>query len=127
MDTTIEIIGVYPINNQTPVHLVEIIVRNSRSKFELSEFTQEVSSQPKKYWQVPWDEKLLDKLGRKVIADDFVLSKESDLWHGDLRLIFFFHYLDCTKPLLTPFGPVEIPKEKSKPKRLGFIGYESPD
>jgi len=127
MDTIVEIIGIYSIDNEIPVHLIEIFVRNSQSKFELSKFTQELPSQPKEYWQVPWDEKLLDKDGNNVIADDVMLNEEKHLWAGDLRMIFFFHDLDISRPLITPFGPIDLPKVTSKPKRLSQIVYESPD
>jgi len=127
MDTTVEIIGVYPVVAEEPIHIIEILVKNSKGIFDLSEFTQDIHAQSKESWQVPWDEKLLDIDGRKVVADDLLLSKKHQLWIGDIRIIFFFHYLDFSKPLMTPFGFVNIPEEKPRPERLSQINYESPD
>ncbi len=127
MDPTIKVIGVYPIDSETPVHLIEILVRNSKDKFDLSIFTQGIPSQPKEHWQVPWNEKLLDGNGNNVIADDFAFSQGRQLWIGDLRIVFFFHYLDISKPLITPFGSIDLPEEKPRPKRLSQIIYEAPD
>jgi hypothetical protein len=127
MDTTVEIIGVYPVDAEEPVHIIEILVKNSKDIFDLSEFTQDIHAQPKEGWQVPWDEKLLDIDGRKVVADDLLLSKKHQLWIGDIRIIFFFHYLDFSKALITPFGPVNLPEERPRPERLSQINYESPD
>jgi len=127
MDTTIEVVGAYPHDKKIPVHLIEILVQNSQGKFDLSAFTQEIPLQSKEYWQVPWDEKLLDEDGNNIIANDSLLSREKRLWVGKLRIIFFFHHLDLSKPLITPFGFVDLPKETPKPKRLSQIIYESPD
>ncbi len=127
MDTTIEIIGVYTVDSEIPVHLIEILVQNSQGVFDFSKFTQELPDQPKEYWQVPWNEKLLDKDDDKIIADDLLLLKEKQLWAGDLHIVFFFHYLDISRPLITPFGLVDLPKEEPKPARLSQIVYESPD
>ncbi len=127
MNTTIEVIGIYPTEADESVHLVEILVRNSEGRFDLSEFTQEVNGQPKQNWQVPWDERILDSIGEKVIADSFSVKKKPELWNGIVRLTFFFHYLDFFKPLITPFGLVPLINQKSKPDRLSEIEYKSPD
>jgi hypothetical protein len=43
-----------------------------------------------------------------------------------LRAAFFFHYLDLSQPLLTPFGPVTVPPESPVPPHLAAIKYEQP-
>lgn len=127
MTISIEIIGVYSIPNYDEVHLMEIVVKDSNQKLDLSEITQEIPGQPKEYWQVPWDEKLLNQTGDAIIADYFSLKNEPGLWIGNLRLVFFFHYLDLSKPLMTPFDSIKLPKEDPIPKRLSQINYEPPD
>lgn len=127
MKTSAEILGVYLVPNNPEVHLVEIVIKGSKQKLNIYQFTQEIPNQPRKYWQVPWDEKLLDESGEVVIANNDLLEKETNLWIGYLHLIFFFHYLDFSKPLLTPFGPLVLPKELIRPERLSKIIYESPD
>ncbi len=121
MNTTIEVIGIYPIEADESIHLVEILVRNSEGIFDLSEFTQEVNGQPKQNWQVPWDERILNSTGEKVIADSFSAKNKPELWNGNVRLTFFFHYLDFSKPLITPCGVVTLINQNSKPDCLSEI------
>jgi hypothetical protein len=45
---------------------------------------------------------------------------------GDWRVAFFFHYLDFSKPLLSPAGPLELPEPSPRPSRLQFFEYEPP-
>ncbi len=61
--------------------------------------------------------------------DDVLIFAENDLynaWKGDVRIVFFFHYLYLAVPLKTPFGDLVLPKESEKPKRLKMIKYEAP-
>jgi hypothetical protein len=59
---------------------------------------------------------------RQVPYDEQVIS-ESD---GKARVAFFFHYLDLSKPLLTPAGTLALPPPKKIPARLKDIVYEAP-
>ena len=93
MDTTTEIIGLYPIEAKEPVHLVEIRIKNSQGLFDIYNFTQEVHGQPKTNWQVPYNEKILDEKGNNVIADGFSVTNISSLCTGNVRIIFFFPIL----------------------------------
>ena len=127
MNTTINVVGVYKIEADQPVHLIEILVKNSEGIFDLSEITQEIPNQPKLNWQVPWDEKILDSAGEKVIADCFTANEKPELWVGNIRMLFFFHYVDFSKPLITPFGTVPLSNESPKPSRLSEIAFEAPD
>ena len=45
---------------------------------------------------------------------------------GDARIVFFFHYLDPGRPLLTPAGRVPLPRATPRPRRLAAIAYEEP-
>jgi hypothetical protein len=124
--TKLEILGVYPIEAQEPVHIVELVIHNSKGKVDLFKITQELPGQPASNWQVPYDEKFLDEEGQKVIADDYQVRSMPEIWNGEVRLVFFFHYLDLRKKLLTPFGKIRLPKESPKPDRLSFIEYTAP-
>jgi hypothetical protein len=44
----------------------------------------------------------------------------------DIRVAFFFHYLDRHRPLLTPGGPIPLPEPVARPERLSVITYEPP-
>ncbi len=97
--------GVYPIAAVEPCHLIEVELPDSED-IDWSEVTQETAGLPPADWQVPWDERPLD-----------------DDRH---RWIFFFHYLDLTRPLLTRCGPVELPPPTSLPPYLSDIEYAPP-
>jgi hypothetical protein len=122
----IEIIGIYPVQADEPVHLVELIVRGSEGTFEIGDITQEVPGQSPDDWQVPCMEHLLNSSGDEILADDCQMTELPDLWLGDVRLVFFFHYLDASRPLQTPFGEVRLPAESDLPDRLSMIEYDLP-
>jgi hypothetical protein len=104
----LRIIGVHPVLAEEPVHLIEIEVTGDVAAFDFGEVTQELSDQPRENWQVAYDER---ELGRNSAS---------------IRFAFFFHYLDLTKPLLTPFGPVSLPGERPVPSHLRSLKYEQP-
>jgi hypothetical protein len=97
--------GVHPVEAPEPCHLIEAELTQGDS-FDWGNVTQEVPGQPRTNWQVPWDERPLDK--------------------AETRWVFFFHYLDLERPLLTPESPVELPAETPLPQHLTGIEYESP-
>ena len=122
----IEIIGVYPIEAPEPVHLIELRVRGAQGIFNVGEITQKIPREPRDNWQAPYMEQIINVSGDGILADDYEASKRPELWQGDMRLAFFFHYMDLERPLWTPFGEVELPTESELPKRLSFIEYEQP-
>jgi hypothetical protein len=118
-------VGVYPVPEaEEPCHLIDVVVRDASGPIALSDFTQEIPGQPRENWQVPYDDRILDDTGR-LLADTFEAERKPDLWTGDVRLIFFFHYLDVDKPLLTPFGPATVPQPTERPEPLRIIQYEA--
>jgi hypothetical protein len=126
MNTSVEIIGTYVVQPEPPTHLVEVLIRNSTGVFDVGTFTQEVADLPRSHWQVAYDEHILDASGEAIIADGFFSRGQSALWTGDVRLAFFFHHLDFSKPLKTPFGDVALPGETTRPPRLSGLKYEPP-
>jgi hypothetical protein len=72
------------------------------------------------------DERVLDARGETVVADCETLDARPDALSGDVRFVFFFHYLDLDQPLLTPYGAAPLPKETSLPERLSALEYEQP-
>src|SRR5688572_27743244 len=97
----IKVIGVYPIEADEPVHLVELSVLGAPGVFNVGEITQEIPDQPRDNWQSPYMEQILSASGEDVLADDYEASERPELWRGDMRLAFFFHYLDFERPLRT--------------------------
>jgi hypothetical protein len=118
------IIGAYRVRSSEPCHLVEFEVIGGTDPIDLLGITQEVPGQPRSNWQVPYDEQYLEVGGKRPISPSEPWAQPEE---PDFRLVFFFHYLDFTRPLLTPFGTMELPKPKRKPGRLGFVIYEPPD
>jgi hypothetical protein len=122
----VEIVGVYPVpETPEPVHLVEVIVRDSPG-FDPGAFVQPDPDQPEENWQTAWDERALNESGDAPITESFELSRRPDLLEGDVRLVFFMHYLDPARPLMTPFGAVRLPDPSDRPQRLGTIEYDEP-
>jgi len=102
----LKILGVHPIKAPEPCHLIEVVLDAPTSDYDWEKVTQETPGQPQSNWQVPWDERPLDDGGR--------------------RWAFFFHYLDCTRPLLTPDGSMPLPKPTRLPEHLKDIEYKEP-
>jgi hypothetical protein len=125
-NSKIEVIGVYPIEASEAVHLVELWIRGARGIIDLGKITQATPGQPRENWQVPYDERILNASGDAVVAEGFEVSEKPELWQGDVRIVFFFHYLDFAKPLITPFGNVPVVMESELPQRLSMIEYEEP-
>jgi hypothetical protein len=119
-----ELKGIYTVDNNKDVHLMEIIFGDSPGNVDVGQITQELVGQPKGNWQSPWDEKYLDDEGQEIIGDYSDIPTEGIT----TRLLFFFHFLDLSKPLLTQYGPIDLTGASSIPPRLhGKVKYESPD
>ena len=120
----IEIVGVYPVPGHEGVHLVEVFVRESPEAFDIGGFTQEIPDRPEEEWEVTYDERYLNQEGDEVTADVFDEPSPGET----TRAAFFFHGLDPARPLLTPFGAVELPPPMPMPERLArIITYEPPE
>ena len=108
MQGSAKIIGIYPVVADEPVHLIELLVKAEGDQFDLGEITQEIPGEAEANWQVAYDERLLENRD------------------GSARYVFFFHYLNFSKPLMTPFGPMAIPKPTPIPTHLQHVQYEGP-
>jgi hypothetical protein len=122
----VEVVGVYPVPEAPePCHLIEVVVRGSPG-FDPGDFTQSDPDQPRDNWQTAYDERVVSESGDSPLTESFELSGRPDLLEGNVRLVFFMHYLDTARPLLTPFGAVELPTPTERPERLSGIEYEEP-
>jgi hypothetical protein len=125
--TTIEMLGVYEIPAREPVHLVEMLVHDSRGPFKISAITQQLLGKERDSWQVAYDEKVLTPDGTDILFDPWFPDGDvSQHWIGNVRFAFFFHYLDFDAKLITPFGNVAVVDVGILPTRLQFMKYESP-
>ena len=119
-------LGVYPVPEAPePCHLVEVSVGDSPG-FDPSLFRQDDPGQPESNWQVAYDERALNAAGDAAVTESFELDARSELLRGDVRLVFFVHYLDTSRPLLTPFGPIALPAPRPAAPRLASIEYQEP-
>lgn len=75
---------------------------------------------------MPYAERLLGHEETPVLWDPWKGPGDESLWRGDVRLAFFFHYLDVDGSLMTPFGDVELPPVTERPRRLHAVVYEEP-
>src|SRR5690554_5558020 len=108
MGEQFEIVGVYPIDAAEPCHLIEVKLRDDNGELDWGAVTQEVKGELRENWQVAYDEQL--------ITDE----------DGSLSYVFYFHYLDFSKPLVTPYGSFSIPDASTLPPWLQHIEYFPP-
>ncbi len=106
----LKILGVYKVEDCTNVHLIEIQYRGD--SIDIDKFTQEIESEDKSNWQVIYDEQFLNEEGTEIIATPT---------KGTIRVVFFFHYLNFNKFLITPEGDQKLPNETKMPERLEKI------
>jgi hypothetical protein len=97
--------GVHPVEASEPCHLIEAELAEAEG-FDWIKVTQEDPTQPRANWQVAYDERPLDD--------------------EETRWVFFFHYLDPHKVLLTPAGPIHLPVPTPRPAHLNKIEYFEP-
>ena len=121
VEQSVEIIGVHKVKATQPCHLIEIIIHNSSDVIDMSLFTQEIPSIEGSSRQVPYDDMFLNVDGTEIIGDVMLDGYEKQYWTGDIRIAFFFHYLDFLKPLKTPFGYLKLPGVTKKPNRLNIM------
>jgi hypothetical protein len=122
---TIEILGIHPFPEaSTPCHLVEALVHGADGDFPIFDFTQERPGLSQVEWQIPHCAKIMSAEGTGVMADAAGTCDDLDLWMDEVRLAFFFHHLDPSLPLQTPFGEVSLPEPSALPERLRVMEYE---
>jgi len=121
----INLVGVYNVDGQSDVHLLEFKINSNHENIDIGEFTQKVEGTDRLNWQTPWDEKYLNEAGTEVTGDWLNEPVDSN---EKTRLAFFFHFLDFDKPLETPFGKIVLQQPTVIPERLeGLVEYEEPD
>ena len=116
-----ELIGIYNVKESSEVFLVEMRFAARPEDVDVSGITQELKNTSRDNWQAAYAEKYLDHSGEKIIGDDYSLPKNQE----QTRIVFFFHYLDFTTKLLTPFGEIAPTPPLEMPQRLAnIISYE---
>ena len=86
--------------------MIEMAVDQPNRRFNLTQIGQSGSD------QAAYDERYLSEDGESVASD--WEQPDSDT----LRIAFYFHYFDPSKPLRTTYGEVSIPEITPMPERL---------
>lgn len=121
----VEIIGAYYVDEQPDASLLELIVHKPFHEITITGFTQEIEGQHFDDWQVPFNEKYLDPQGENIKGDDLVTPTELS---RSCRLTLFIYFLDYDKPLITPFGEINLPAKTAAPERITrIIRFEDPE
>jgi hypothetical protein len=104
-----------------PCCLVELRLEGAAGeKLDLRAVTQEGAGGPAAGWQSPSEEHLLDATGESGRPLE---AREAAAVAPPARVAFFFHFLRADRPLLTPAGPVILPRPSPRPGRLAFLIY----
>lgn len=123
-ENLVKLIGLYSVDTNPEVTLVELLICKKASEIEIGEFTQFVENQTRLNWQSPFSEKYLSLDGTEIIGDEDNLP---DDLNETTRLIFFFYFLNLNKSLITPFGQLELTEKNNQPNRISeLMKYESP-
>lgn len=124
---SVEVIGVYPAKAADQCHLVELWLRGVTRPFTFGDFQQEALGQPEAMWQCAWLEHILSADGARVVAATEEVHNRPELFRGNMRVAFFMHFLDFSRPLITTFARVKLPPQSPMPRRLAVVQYEQPD
>jgi len=100
------VVGIHPVKTNVPCHLIEIAVANTNNgEFDWDQITQELPGVPQGNWQAAYDEQQIPAADERV------------------HYAFFFHFLDPSRPLCTPFGEIDLPEPTPLPTHLRDIEY----
>lgn len=114
----VKLIGVYNVPNMPEVKLVELLVHTSPENFDIGSISQEIKGLDRMSWQTAYDEKYIDIEGNEIKANKT----------APFRLLFFFHYLDVSKPLITQYGYTKLSITGPMPQKLAdWVTYSPPD
>jgi len=93
--------------------LIEALVHNRDERFAVGHFLQRMEGIPRDRWQVAYAEAFLTPDGASVIP-----TRGYDVPPGDLRIAFFLHFWDSSKPLASSYGDIHCPAPGLMPERL---------
>lgn len=101
------------------VVLIELLVRDVDSRFDVGDFTQPNPKYPFNSPQVAYDEALLSLDGEELLERQILCVQKRGA--GPLRFAFYLHYYDEALPLRWTYGEVQCPGVKEMPVRLQVL------
>lgn len=96
------------------VVLIEALIRNRDSHFDVGKFTQPQRDVQRSNWQVAWAEAYLTLDGETLMVDRWSAPPAT----GDLRVAFFIHLWNPGEPLYSTYGEIRCPDVREMPQRL---------
>ena len=118
-NSIIDLLGVYKINEDPNVHLVELRIGLLPQNVDVSSFTQKNDALPESSWQVAYDEYFLSHDGMQIINP--LLDNDTLKSCTNTRIAFFMYFIDFNKPLSSKHGEVLLTKPLDMPARLSEI------
>jgi hypothetical protein len=119
-EATISMAGEYPDHLPDPAEdveqyghnlsLIEIRAAAKDDRLDPGQFVQADPDQPVENWQVAYEEEFLNEDGTEVVDE----PEDGE----PVRLAFYLHFTQFDEPLLTPYGPLELPPPTELPERL---------
>jgi hypothetical protein len=114
----IDIVGIYHVPEHKGVSMVEVIVHAPYTDFDPDGFMKPVPQTDPDTWERADDVRYLNPEGSLMIGDRFQRPIRT---YPETRMVVFFHDLDITMPLVTPYGLLPLPKRRPMPERLRRI------
>jgi hypothetical protein len=96
------------------VALIEVLIKDRDSRFQVGDFTQPQEGVPRDRWQAPWAEAFLTPDGESLLVEQ---GGESPDDHH-FRCAFFLLCYETDKPLRTSYGELNCPPVEEMPERL---------
>ena len=100
------------------------MVSNRDTQFNVGDFLQRRVGVSRENWQVAWAEAYLTLDGTSLAVERWDPMPESN----DLRIAFFLHNWDSSRPLASSYGDIVCPAPAAMPERLEkLVPYEVVD
>lgn len=104
--------------------VVEVLVTNPDTRFDVGKFVQPDPASPENFWQVAWNEKFLKPDGETLIELDRTQKLPNA---SQYRVVFVIHFWLPAQPLRSSYGELVLPAMQPLPGRLWRLApYEVP-
>jgi hypothetical protein len=104
--------------------LIEVLVHNADSRFQVGDFAQPDPNTDKGRWQVAWGEVFLSPDGETKLQCE---AYETPL-QPSYRVAFYIHYWQASLGLRSSYGPLVCPHPQAVPMRLWSLAqYDTVD